>query len=59
MQGSESRVAIVGADAGGVVFESPPLLGLVQRSSINYVTLPGETEQRMSIGTSVGMYLTR
>ena len=52
-------LAIVGARSGGVVFESPPLVGAPQSGSIHYVTLPGETRQRISIGTSAGMYLTR
>jgi hypothetical protein len=55
----DSTIAIVGARSGGVVFESPPLIGSVQRGSVHYVTLPGETSPRMSIGTSAGMYLTR
>lgn len=58
-QGYDSTLAIVGARSGGVVFESPPLIGAVQRGSVHYVTLPGETRPRMSIGTSAGMYLTR
>jgi len=51
--------AIVGSRSGGVVFESPALIGAVQRDSVNYVTLPGETRTRISIGTSNAMYLTR
>jgi hypothetical protein len=49
----------VGARSGGIVFESPPLIGTIQRDSVHYVTLPGETRPRISIGTSAGMYLTR
>jgi len=55
----DGSLAVVDAQTGGIVFESPPLVGDIQRNSINYVTLPGETRQRISIGTSVGMYLTR
>ena len=55
----EGSLAIVDAQTGGIVFESPPLIGEVQRNSIQYVTLPGETRPRMSFGTSGGMYLTR
>ena len=52
-------LAIVDGRSGGVVFESRPLTGAIQRDSIHYVTLPGETVPRISIGTSAGMYLTR
>jgi hypothetical protein len=55
----DGSLAIVGARSGGVVFESPRLIGSLQRDSVHYVTLPGETRQRISIGTSSGMYLTR
>jgi hypothetical protein len=55
----DGSLAIVGARSGGVVSESPRLIGSLQRDSVHYVTLPGETLQRISIGTSSGMYLTR
>ena len=55
----DGAIAIVGARSGGVVFESPTLIGSVQRKSVHYVTLPGETRPRVSIGTANGMYLTR
>ena len=55
----DGSLAIVGARSGGVVSESPRLIGSLQRDSVQYVTLPGETRQRISIGTSSGMYLTR
>jgi hypothetical protein len=52
-------LASVGARSGGIVYESPGLVGTVQRDSVHYVTLPGETQPRISIGTSAAMYLTR
>jgi hypothetical protein len=54
-----ASLAIVGARTGGIIFESPALIGAVQRDSIHYVTLPGETRPRISIGTSAAMYLTQ
>jgi len=56
---NDSTIAIIDARSGSTVFESPPLIGTVQPNSVHYVTLPGETEPRMSIGTTGGMYLTR
>jgi len=56
---SAGILTIIGSGSGGIVFESPALIGAPQRDSVHYVTLPGETRQRISIGTSSGMYLTR
>jgi hypothetical protein len=55
----DGQITIVGARSGNIVWESPPLVGVVQPGSVHYVTLPGETVPRISIGTSAGMYLTR
>jgi hypothetical protein len=45
--------------SGNIVFESPVLIGIVQRHSLYHVTLPGGFEPRISIGATSGMYLTR
>ena len=58
IQGASGRLGTVDARTGGIVSESPPLLGAVTRDSIHYVEL-GQEPARLSIGTEFGMYLTR
>jgi hypothetical protein len=55
----DGTLAIVDARTGALVFQSPQLIGAIQRNSIHYVVLPGEAVPRMSFGTSAAMYLTR
>jgi hypothetical protein len=52
------RLVTIDARNGGIVSESPPLIGGIARNGVHYVDT-GSGVLRLSIGTDAGMYLTR
>ena len=54
------QIVAVDPDTGDEVWESPTLLGTIPRDGVHFVDVAGNgTTLRISVATSIGMYLTR
>jgi hypothetical protein len=50
---------VVDPHSGDEIWESPALLGTIARDGVHFVDVTGNGTLRISVATSLGMYLTR
>jgi outer membrane protein assembly factor BamB len=53
------QLVVVDPDTGDEIWASPPLRGTVSRDGVHFVDVAGNGALRISVATSLGMYLTR
>ncbi len=53
------QLVVVDPHSGDEIWESPALLGTIARDGVHFVDVTGNGTLRISVATSLGMYLTR
>jgi hypothetical protein len=53
------QIVVVDSDSGHEIWESPTLLGSIARDGVHFIDVGGDGTLRISVATSLGLYLTR